>query len=135
MRDKLRQMDEMFLDLIIGVLLCGVISGILGMIITRGNLWYLLGAAVGTTASVGILIHMTVCIQNSLYMEVHQASRYMVKCSMIRYFIMLLILVLSIKAGNLICFIGVVAGFLSSKISAFLNKPIHKYITAKITKN
>lgn len=132
MRDKLRQMDEMFLDLAIGVLLCGVISIILGMIISRGSLWYLLGDIIGTGASIGFLIHMMVSIQNSTYMEVHQAGRYMVKCSMIRYFVMLLILVLSIKMVNLACFIGVVAGFLGSKISAFLNKPIHKYITSKI---
>lgn len=134
MRDKLRQMDEMFLDLAIGVLLCGVISMILGMIISRGNWWYLVGDIIGTAAAVGFLIHMTVSIQDAAYMEVNQAGRYMVKCSMIRYFVMLVILVLSIKVVNFTCFIGVVVGFLGSKISAFLNKPIHKYITSKIIK-
>ena len=134
MRDKLRQMDEMFLDLAIGVLLCGVISMILGMIISRGNWWYLVGDIIGTAAAVGFLIHMTVSIQDAAYMEVHQASRYMVKCSVIRYLAMLLILVLSIKMIDFACFIGVVVGFLGSKISAFLNKPIHKYITSRIMK-
>ena len=32
MRDKLRQLDETYLDLVIGILLCGVLSVILGMI-------------------------------------------------------------------------------------------------------
>ena len=31
MRDKLRQLDETYLDLVIGILLCGVLSAILGM--------------------------------------------------------------------------------------------------------
>ena len=53
MREKLRQLDETYLDLVIGILLCGVISAILGMIITEGNLWYLLGALAG--AFLGIL--------------------------------------------------------------------------------
>ena len=47
MRDKLRQLDETYLDLVIGILLCGVLSAILGMIITRGDLRYLIGAIVG----------------------------------------------------------------------------------------
>ena len=38
MRDKLRQLDETYLDLVIGILLCGVLSAILGVIITRGDL-------------------------------------------------------------------------------------------------
>ena len=51
MRDKLRQLDETYLDLVIGILLCGVLSAILGMIITRGDLRYLIGAIVGTICS------------------------------------------------------------------------------------
>ena len=47
MRDKLRQLDETYLDLMIGILLGGVLSAILGMIITRGDLRYLIGAVVG----------------------------------------------------------------------------------------
>ena len=47
MRDKLRQLDETYLDLVIGILLCGVLSAILGMIITRGDLRYLIGYSSG----------------------------------------------------------------------------------------
>ena len=51
MRDKLRQLDETYLDLMIGILLGGVLSAILGMIITRGDLRYLIGAVVGLIAA------------------------------------------------------------------------------------
>ena len=131
MKDKLRQIDEMFLDLLIGIILCGVVFGILGMIITKGNLWYLLGIAAGTGAAAGILIHMMVSIQKAVHMDTNQASRYMVKCSIIRYLAMLLILLLGIK-GDFACFIGIVIGFLGNKAAACLQKPTHQYITRKI---
>ena len=56
MRDKLRQLDETYLDLVIGILLCGVLSAILGMIITRGDLRYLIGAIVGTIFAILALL-------------------------------------------------------------------------------
>ena len=60
MRDKLRQLDETYLDLVIGILLCGVLSAILGMIITRGDLRYLIGAIVGTIFAL-VMITTEVC--------------------------------------------------------------------------
>ena len=63
MRDKLRQLDETYLDLVIGILLCGVLSAILGMIITRGDLRYLIGAIVGTIFALVMITTMMVSIQ------------------------------------------------------------------------
>lgn len=130
MRDKLRQLDETFLDLIIGIILCGVVSGILGMIITRGNLWYLLGTLIGAAAAIGMMIHMTISIQKAVEMDANQASRYMVKCTIVRYFVMLLILIPGIKL-NFACFFGIVFGMISSKFSAFFQRFIHRHITRR----
>ena len=131
MRDKLGQLDETFLDLVIGIILCGVVSGILGMIITRGNLWYLLGTFIGAAAAIGMMIHMVVSIQKAVEMDAHQASRYMVKCTIVRYFIMLLILIPGIKL-SFVCFLGIVFGMIGSKFSAFLQRFIHQHITRRI---
>ena len=38
MKRKLREMNETLLDLVIGVIIFGVVAGILGMIITKGNI-------------------------------------------------------------------------------------------------
>ncbi len=92
MRDKLRQLDETYLDLVIGILLCGVLSAILGMIITRGDLRYLIGAIVGT-----ILCSRDDHNDDGKHPEVrtdgyHQASRNMIKSALIRYVATLVIL-------------------------------------------
>ena len=103
MRDKLRQLDETYLDLVIGILLCGVLSAILGMIITRGDLRYLIGAIVGTIFAL----------------------------VMIRYVATLVILYVMIKL-SMSAFIAALVGFLSSKFAAFLQKPIHEHITRRV---
>ena len=97
MRDKLRQLDETYLDLVIGILLCGVLSAILGMIITRGDLRYLIGAIVGTIFALVMITTMMVSIQKSVQMDTHQASRNMIKSALIRYVATLVILYVMIK--------------------------------------
>ena len=127
MRDKLRQLDETYLDLVIGILLCGVLSAILGMIITRGDLRYLIGAIVGTIFALA----MMVSIQKSVQMDTHQASRNMIKSALIRYVATLVILYVMIKL-SMSAFIAALVGFLSSKFAAFLQKPIHEHITRRV---
>lgn len=131
MRDKLRQLDETFLDLVFGILFFGVVSGILGMIITKGNLWYLLGIIVGTIAAIGIITHMTVSIKRAVEMDTQQASKYMIRCTIVRYVIMLLILAPGIKL-DFVCFIGILIGFFGSKVSALFHGFVHQHITKRI---
>ena len=131
MRDKLRQLDETYLDLVIGILLCGVLSAILGMIITRGDLRYLIGAIVGTIFALVMITTMMVSIQKSVQMDTHQASRNMIKSALIRYVATLVILYVMIKL-SMSAFIAALVGFLSSKFAAFLQKPIHEHITRRV---
>ena len=112
MRDKLRQLDETYLDLVIGILLCGVLSAILGMIITRGDLRYLIGAIVGTIFALVMITTMMVSIQKSVQMDTHQASRNMIKSALIRYVATLVILYVMIKL-SMSAFIAALVGFLS----------------------
>ena len=131
MEDKLRQLDETYLDLVIGILLCGVLSAILGMIITRGDLRYLIGAIVGTIFALVMITTMMVSIQKSVQMDTHQASRNMIKSALIRYVATLVILYVMIKL-SMSAFIAALVGFLSSKFAAFLQKPIHEHITRRV---
>lgn len=131
MRDKLRQLDETYLDLVIGILLCGVLSAILGMIITRGDLRYLIGAVVGLIAAWTMITTMMVSIQKSVMMYTNQASRHMIISALIRYVVTLVILYVMIKL-SMSAFIAALVGLLSSKFAAFLQKPVHEHITKKI---
>ena len=131
MRDKLRQLDETYLDLMIGILLGGGLSAILGMIITRGDLRYLIGAVVGLIAAWIMITTMMVSIQKSVQMDTHQASRHMIVSALIRYVVTLVVLYVMIKL-SMSAFIAALVGFLSSKFAAFLQKPVHEHITKKI---
>lgn len=133
MKKKLRQLDETYLDLVIGILLCGVISAILGMIITKGSFWYLAGAVMGTFLGILTISMMFVNIKKAVEMNSNHASRYMVKFALIRYFALLIILFVMIKL-SFAAFIATLIGVLSSKFSAFLQKPIHNCITSRILK-
>ena len=92
---------------------------------------YLTGAVAGMVVAIGLVVHMTVSVKRAVHMDTHEATKYMVKCSIIRYVVMLLVLVIGIN-GSLTCFLAIVIGFLSSKFSAFLQSPIHRYITKRI---
>ena len=132
MRDKLRQLDETYLDLVIGILLCGVLSAILGMIITRGDLRYLIGAIVGTIFALVMITTMMVSIQKSVQMDTHQASRNMIKSALIRYVATLVILYVMIKL-SMSAFIAALVGFLSSKFAAFLQKLLLHFLQMQTT--
>lgn len=134
MRDKLRQLDETYLDLVIGILLCGVLSAILGMIITRGDLRYLIGAIVGTIFALVMITTMMVSIQKSVQMDTHQASRNMIKSALIRYVATLVILYVMIKL-SMSAFIAALVGFLSSKFAAFLQNRSTSISRAEFYKN
>lgn len=134
MRDKLRQLDETYLDLVIGILLCGVLSAILGMIITRGDLRYLIGAIVGTIFALVMITTMMVSIQKSVQMDTHQASRNMIKSALIRYVATLVILYVMIKL-SMSAFIAALVGFLSSKFAAFLQNRFTSISRAEFYKN
>lgn len=134
MRDKLRQLDETYLDLVIGILLCGVLSAILGMIITRGDLRYLIGAIVGTIFALVMITTMMVSIQKSVQMDTHQASRNMIKSALIRYVATLVILYVMIKL-SMSAFIAALVGFLSSKFAAFYKNRSTSISRAEFYKN
>jgi len=130
-QEDMEDKDERYLDLVIGILLCGVLSAILGMIITRGDLRYLIGAIVGTIFALVMITTMMVSIQKSVQMDTHQASRNMIKSALIRYVATLVILYVMIKL-SMSAFIAALVGFLSSKFAAFLQKPIHEHITRRV---
>lgn len=131
MREKLRTLDGTFLDLSVGIFLFGVLVTILGMIMTKGNLWYLVGSIVGVIAAEAMLIHMTVSIKKSVEMDPNRAKKYMIRCVLIRYVAMFAVMYIGIQS-DYVCFLGIVIGCLGSKMSAHFHDVIHQHITVKI---
>ena len=133
MKRKLREMNETLLDLVIGVIIFGVVAGILGMIITKGNIWYLVGVIAGVCVSVGISFHMLYSIEGALDMDPKTANGYMMKRALFRFFVMAVTAVIAMKI-HFSCFLGVIVALLGIKVSALMQRFTNHYITKKIIK-
>lgn len=133
MKRKLREMNETLLDLVIGIIIFGVAAGILGMIITKGNICYLLGVIMGVCVSIGISFHMLYSIDGALDMDSKTANSYMTKRALFRFLMMAVVAVIAIKV-HFLCFLGVILALMGIKISALMQRITNDYITKKILK-
>lgn len=130
MKEKLRRVNETLLDLVIGIIIYGVVIGIVGMITTGGNPFYLLGVVAGTAVDIGICVHMLHSLDVALDMDPGSASSYIRKRAVIRFLIMALLALAAIKI-HYGCFLGAILALMGIKISALLQRFIH-HITKKI---
>lgn len=128
---KLNELNETLLDLLIGTILFDVVMGILGIIITKFNLFYLIGIAAGTAEAVIFSFLMLYFIDGALDMEPKSANSYILKGTMIRYFITIITGIIAINL-HIYCFIGVVLALLGIKVSAFMQPFVNLYITKRM---
>ncbi len=129
-RDKLKKLNETLLDLLIGIVLFDVLVGFLGILITKRNLYLLLGTIVGTIEAISFSFMMLYFIDGALDMDAKGARAYMLKGSLLRYGIMAVTGVVTIRIENL-CFIGFVLALMGIKVAAYLQPFINLYITKK----
>lgn len=130
-KEKLSELNETLLDLLIGIFIYNVLIGIAGMIIKR-SLYYLLGVAGGTVLAVIMVFMMLYFIDGALDMEPKSANAYIMKGQMIRYGIMIVISVVAIKI-HFYTFAGGILALLGIKAAAHMQPFVNKYITKKIT--
>ncbi|MDO4169691.1 MAG: ATP synthase subunit I [Lachnospiraceae bacterium] len=130
-KKKLKSMNETLLDLIIGIIIYGVLVGVLGMITSKGNPFFLLGVVAGTIVAIGLMFHMLYSIDGVLDMDPKTANTYMMKRAFLRFLIMAVTAVIAIKI-HFLCFLGVILALMGIKISALMQRFINRYITKKI---
>lgn len=130
-RRKLSELNETLLDLVTGTILFDAVMGILGMIVTKGHLFYLLGIGAGMVEAVIFCFLMLYFIDGALDMEPKSANSYILKGTMIRYAVMLITGIIAIKL-HIYCFVGVVLALLGIKVSAFMQPFVNLYITKKM---
>lgn len=130
-KKKLKSMNETLLDLIIGIIIYGVTVGVLGMITSGGNLFFLLGITAGILIAIGLSFHILYSIDGVLDMDSKNANLYMIKRAFLRFLIMAVSAVGAIKL-HFLCFLGLILALMGIKISALMQRFIHRYITKKI---
>lgn len=130
-KKKLKSMNETLLDLIIGIIIYGVAVGVLGMITSKGNFYFLIGVVAGTIVAIGLMFHMLYSIDGVLDMDPKTANTYMMKRAFLRFLIMAVVAVIAIKI-HFLCFLGSILALMGIKISALMQRFINRYITKKI---
>ena len=129
-KDKLKKLNETLLDLLIGIVLFDVLVGFLGILITRGNPYLLLGTIAGTIEAILFSFMMLYFIDGALDMNEKAARAYVLKGSLLRYGIMVVTGLIAIRIQNL-CFAGFVLALMGIKVAAYLQPFINLYITKK----
>lgn len=128
---SLKTQNEALVDLILGILIFGVLVILVGLFVVPDRLMFVLGMVMGTVSSVIRAVHMAVTLDRQLDYGEKDARAYAAKSYMIRYLLLIVVLLLSVKLGTA-GMAGAVIGIFLMKPAAVLSPLIHKYIYTRI---
>ena len=128
---NLKTQNEALADLILGILIFGILVVFVGLFVAPDKAAFVLGAVLGTAASVIRAVHMAVTLDRQLDYGEKDARAYAARNYGIRYLIMIAVLLVSTKLG-VSGMAGAVIGLFSMKPAAILSPQIHKYIYTRI---
>ena len=104
----------------------------LQIIITKGNIFFLFGAAIGMIGAIIFSSMILYYIEGALDMTEKSARTYILRGLMLRSLIVILIGIVAVKI-SVSCLIGFIIALMGIKISAFMQPVINRWITKKIT--
>ncbi len=128
---RLKTQNEALIDLILGILIFGMLVMLVGLFIAPDRLAFVLGVMLGTASSVVRAVHMAVTLERQLDYGEKDARAYAVRNYMIRYFILIAVLLLSVALGTA-GMAGAIIGIFLMKPAAVLSPQIHRYIYTRI---
>ncbi|MGN0204383.1 MAG: ATP synthase subunit I [Coprococcus sp.] len=128
---RLKTQNEALIDLILGILIFGMLVMLVGLFVAPDRIAFVLGVMLGTASSVVRAVHMAVTLERQLDYGEKDARAYAVRNYMIRYFILIAVLLLSVALGTA-GMAGAVIGIFLMKPAAVLSPQIHKYIYTRI---
>ena len=123
---------ETLRDLQTGIVLLVILLEIAGILFASGKMSFCLGSLLGGIVAILLSIHMYTTLDTALEMEEGAATKYVRKKTGIRMIIMGLAVICGCIFPEVFHVLGVAAGILTLKISAYLQPMIHKYIVVKI---
>lgn len=123
--------NEALVDLILGILMLGVLVILVGLIAVPDSLQFVLGAVMGTVSSVIRAIHMAVTLERQMDYGEKDARAYAARNYMIRYLLLIVVLLVSVKLGTA-GMAGTVIGIFLMKPAAVLSPLTHRYVYTRI---
>lgn len=131
MKRYISDIDEVLRDLIFGIALYFIVISLLGLLIVDDRPAYVLGTLVGCVASCATAVHMYRSLDRGLDMDPDAAGKYIFRQSMLRLFMMLVVVYISLLLP-FVSPVGVVLGLLGLKLSGLMRPLVSSYITTKI---
>lgn len=125
------KLDAVLRDLIIGIGFYFVLISLLELFIVKDKTGFILGTLLGCVVAAGLSVHMYSSLDRGLDMDSDSAQKYIFSRSMLRLFMMLVVLFLGAVIPGL-SVIGVAFGLLGLKVSALMQPLVSAYITKKI---
>ena len=128
----MKEADETLRDLKTGIVIITIIFELLALIFAPDKLAFCLGILLGGIVAFILSIHMYSSLDMALDMDSDSASKYIRKKTGVRLLIMGLAVLSACLFPAYLNVLGVTAGILGLKLSAYAQPFIHKYIAAKI---
>lgn len=125
---------QTLIDLIIGIVVLTILFVLIGLL-WKGQRWHFVsGVLIGAVVSVLMAIHMYRTILKAVDLEEKGAISLSRRNSVIRLFIVAVLLGLAVLFVSEFMAFGILMGFFCLKFSAYIQPLTHKFITKKILK-
>jgi MFS family permease len=129
---NMKNINTTLLELIIGILISTIFTGIIGIIITNNNMSFVLGLILGAFTAILLVIHMYQSLEKSLLLDEESAQKFSKKMAVLRMVVMGLAVVVALTFPKIFNIIAVLIGIMGLKISAYLQPITNKYISTKL---
>lgn len=123
-------MNDTGCELIAGDVIYYIIGQIVILIFTKHKLYHSIGYAYGVLLSIGMVIHMTISLEQAMCMNEKGADKHVKKTAVIRLLAALAALV-AFAALAQRCIVGMIFGIMALKVSAYLQPFTHKVLARK----
>lgn len=130
-KQYISDIDEVLRDLIFGIALYFIVISLIGVLVVEDRLAFVLGALTGCVVSCVMAVHMYRSLDRGLDMDPDAAGKYIFRQSMLRLFMMLVAVYLSLLLPR-VSPVGVILGLLGLKLSGLMRPLVSSYITTKI---
>lgn len=127
---EFKEINPILLELLAGLGIYGAAAGAAGMVTSGGSVYFLGGILTGLFLAACLVLNMYLTIDTALDLDPESANKYMVRRTLVRKFLTVLVAAAGIRI-HMLTFSGIILGVLGIKIAAYLQPLIHRRISGE----
>ena len=128
MMKELKEIKPILLEFLAVLGIYGAAAGAAGMVTSGGSVYFLGGILTGLFLAACLVLNMYLTIDTALDLDPESANKYMVRRTLVRKFLTVLVAAAGIRI-HMLTFSGIILGVLGIKIAAYLQPMIHSRIS------